>query len=322
MKGAGPVVIACGTDSRYLLPLSVMLRSLVDNVASERHVDVYILHSHVDADDRHRVTSGLPAGRCSVHWISINESAIAGVPLWGRMPVATYFKLLVADCLPGKIERAIWLDCDLLVNCDITELWDVDLQDFPVAAAQDRLVPLASSRGGIQSRSSLGISDHAKYFNAGVMLIDLARWRAARVADSALNYLRAHWKSVAFWDQEGLNVALAGQWMELAPRWNRNVSVPGDRALGAVDGSILHFAGRLKPWLYKIRDPEFSLYLSYLDRTSWKGSRPARGVGAAIVSLYERSGIRSLLHPLENLLADVARKSFRETMLNTASQSQ
>jgi len=185
-----------------------------------------------------------------------------------------------------------------------------------------QLVPLASSRGGIQSRSSLGISDHAKYFNAGVMLIDLARWRAARVADSALNYLRAHWKSVAFWDQEGLNVALAGQWMELAPRWNRNVSVPGDRALGAVDGSILHFAGRLKPWLYKIRDPEFSLYLSYLDRTSWKGSRPARGVGAAIVSLYERSGIRSLLHPLENLLADVARKSFRETMLNTASQSQ
>jgi lipopolysaccharide biosynthesis glycosyltransferase len=322
MKVAGPVVIACGADSSYLLPLAVMLRSVVDNVARDRHVDVYILHSSVTAAERDRVTSGLPAARLSVRWVSVDESALAGVPLWGRMSVATYFKLLIADCLPTKIERAIWLDCDLLVNCDITELWDIDLHDLPVAAAQDRLVPLASSRGGIRYRARLGISDDAKYFNAGVMLIDLARWRAARVAERTLDYLRAHWKSVAFWDQEGLNVALAGRWVQLSPRWNRNVSIPGDRAHGNLDGCILHFAGRLKPWLYKIRDPEFSLYLNYLDRTAWKGSRPAGGVAAAMVSLYERSGIRSLLHPLENLLADFARKSFRETMLNTASQGQ
>lgn len=321
MKHDGPVVIACGTDSRYLLPLAVMLRSVVDNLAEDRRVEAYVLHSRVNANERDRVTFGLSTARCSVHWLAVDESTVAGVPLWGRMPVATYFKLLVADRMPAEIDRVIWLDCDLLVNRDIAELWDLDLHDSPVAAAQDRLVPFASSRGGIQSRSSHGISDRAKYFNAGVMLIDLARWRAEKFAERSLDYLRAHWKSVAFWDQEGLNVALSGKWMELSSGWNRNVSVPGDRALGNLDGCILHFAGRLKPWLYKIRDPEFSLYLRYLDRTSWKGSRPARGLAPAIISLYERSGIRSLLHPLENLLADIVRKSFRETMLNTASQA-
>jgi len=322
VKGAGPVVIACGTDSNYLLPLAVMLRSVVDNLAGDRHVEAFILHSDVSAAERARVTSGLPADRCTVHWLSVDESEVAGVPLWGRMPVTTYFKLLIADRLPAAIERAIWLDCDLLVNCDVAQLWDLDLHGSLLGAAQDRLVPFASSRGGIQSRSTFGIPDDAKYFNAGVMLIDLERWRAMGIAEQTLAYLRAHWKSVAFWDQEGLNVALAGKWKELSPRWNRNVSVPGDRAVGNLDGCILHFAGRLKPWLYKIRDPEFSLYLSYLDRTSFNGSRPAGGVRATAISLYERSGIRSLLHPLENLLADLARKSFRETTLNTASQAQ
>lgn len=306
------VVVVCGTDARYAAPLAVMLRSAVDNLAASRKLAVHILYSDVSEIDRQRVVESIPADRCTIDWIQADESKFAGLPLWGRMPVSTYFKLLLPDVLSSAVVRVIWLDCDVLVTGDISELWDIDLRGMPVAAVQDKLVPVASSRGGIASRSDAGIADDSKYFNAGVMVVDVDRWRANRVTSLALDHLRRRWKSVVFWDQEGLNVALAGKWMELGAKWNCNVSLPSNRASSMRSlPAILHFAGMLKPWLYRTRDPAWTLYMSYLDRTSWARMRPSRSVRGIAVSLYERSGIRPVLYPLESIALDLLRRISR-----------
>ena len=306
------IVVVCGTDNRYTAPLAVTLRSAIDHLDPQRSILAYVLYSDVTDEDRRRVSHDLPSNRCAVRWIPVDASKVAGVPLWGRMPVSTYFKLFLTELLPADITRAVWLDCDLLVLDDLSVLWDTDLRGFAAAAVQDKLVPRASSRGGIARRAEVGISDDAKYFNAGVMLIDLPRWRAERVTARALDHLTRRWKSVVFWDQEGLNVALTGRWLELDAKWNYNVSLPSNRrrADEPVPG-ILHFAGMLKPWVYRTSDPEWSRYIECLDTTSWKGTRPRRTAVALGISLYERSGLRRLFHPLENLAMRVVREISR-----------
>jgi len=305
------VVVVCGTDSRYQVPLAVMLRSAIDNLGSDFTLTAYVLYSEVSDADRVRVSRSIPEGRGSIRWIKVDASRITGVPLWGRMPLSTYFKLLVTDLLPSHVTRAVWLDCDVLVRGDLGELWNTELAACDVAAVPDQVVPLASSRGGIARHRELGISD-AKYFNAGVMVIDLVAWRAHLVTVRALDYLRRSWKSVVFWDQEGLNVALAGRWLELPAMWNCNVSLPANRT-GARHATprILHFAGMLKPWIYRTRDPEWSEYIEYLDRTEWKGMRPRRTSAASAVSLYERSGMRRLLYPVETFAMEIVRRISR-----------
>lgn len=307
------IVVVCATDARYVIPLAVMLRSAVDNLAEGRKLIVHILYSGVNESDRVRAARNLPGDRCVIDWIPVDESKVAGVPLWGRMPVATYFKLLMPDVLGAVVTRAIWLDCDLLLNSDLGELWDTELNGSPVGAVQDELVPMASSRGGIASRADLGIPDDSKYFNAGVMLIDLDQWRAQRVTAMALDYLKRRWKSVVFWDQEGLNVALAGKWMALAEKWNCNVSLPSKRggAGSSSSAAILHFAGMLKPWNYRTKDPEWTLYMRCLDRTSWEGTRPRRNARTMAISAYERSGMRPLLYPLESFVMELVRRVSR-----------
>ena len=312
MNPRDSVVVVCATDERYVMPLAVMLRSAIDNLAVTRSLAVHILHSRVSEDARRRVTQSLPADRCAIEWIPVDASKVAGVPVWGRMPVSTYFKLLLPDVVDVNVKRAIWLDCDLIVTGDLSELWDTSLEGMPAAAVQDQLVPFASSKGGIASRAEIGIIADSKYFNAGVMIVDIDRWRAERVSARALDHLTRRWKSVVYWDQEGLNVALAGNWMELDEKWNCNVSLPANRIRsGDRLPAILHYAGMLKPWMYRTREPAWSIYMRYLDRTSWARSRPARSVGGIVISIYERSGLRSLLYPLESTVLDAVRRLSR-----------
>jgi len=320
-----PVVIACATDAHYVTPLAVMLRSVLTNLSKDRKAAIYIIDGGVDQQSREKVSRGLSSEQAAIEWIPVNPEAYSGAPLWGRMPVSTYYKLAIADALPPSVHKAVWLDCDLIVTTDLALLYDIDLGGYDVRAAQDSVVPLVSSPFGIAAHQSLGIPADAKYFNAGVMLVDLDRWRAERTSQRVLDYLRRFGDSVFFWDQEGLNAVLAGKWGELDPRWNCNASVPqrrrasGGRAgRGSEPGSdrpwIIHWAGYLKPWRYPGRDPEKLLYFKYLDMTPWAGWRPRRTIVSRIIERYELSGVRARVYPAEQWGIRLLRRLSRHTV--------
>lgn len=320
-----PVVITCATDAHYVTPLAVMLRSVLTNLSGDRTAAIYILDGGVDQESRDKLSQGLPSGQATVEWIPANPEAYSGAPLWGRMPVSTYYKLAVADTVPADVHKAIWLDCDLVVRGDIARLWDVDLGGNYIRAAQDSIVPLVSSPCGIAAHETLGIPANAKYFNAGVMLVDLDRWRADKISQRVLDYLRRFGDSVFFWDQEGLNAVLAGKWGEIDPRWNCNASVPPPRRVNRNAAAItqteanespwiIHWAGNLKPWRYPGRDPEKLLYFEYLDKTAWAGWRPRRTIVSKLIERYEVSGLRARVYPLEQWGMRLRRRLSRHTV--------
>lgn len=320
-----PIVIMCATDSHYVTPLAVMLRSVLTNLSVDRKAAIYIMEGGVDAQSREKLIRSLPSGRATVEWLAVDPAVYSGAPLWGRMPVSTYYKLAVADTLPVDIQKAIWLDCDLLATADLASLWDIDLDGNHLRAVQDSIVPLVSSSFGVAAYEALGIARDARYFNAGVMLVDLDRWRADGISQKVLDYLRQYRDSVFFWDQEGLNAVLAGKWGELDPRWNCNASVPRGRRTrpaGAANKStqanqhpwIIHWAGYLKPWRYPGKDSERLLYFDYLDMTPWAGRRPRRTIVGKLIEQYEVSGLRARVYPAEQWGVRLLRRLSRGTV--------
>jgi lipopolysaccharide biosynthesis glycosyltransferase len=305
-KSADPIVIACASDEHYVRPLAAMLRSVIDNLAPERSAEVNILQSGIAAAERERVTRGWPS-RVVAKWIDADESAFEGLPLWGRMPVSTYFKLAIPALVSPAVSKVIWLDCDLIVLDDIADLWDVPLGGASLAAVQDSIVPHVSSHFGIARYAELGIDPAARYFNAGVMVVDVDAWRRIDVAGKAIDYLRKYRDAVTFWDQEGLNAALAGAWLSLEARWNHNASIPRKPFSGDDLPSIVHFAGGLKPWRYSGSHELRSLYYVYLDRTAYTGWRPSPSGVTSLVALYEESGLRRLLYPVETVAMRIIR---------------
>jgi lipopolysaccharide biosynthesis glycosyltransferase len=312
-----PIVIVCAADARYALPLAVTLRSVVDNLSPERRLDIYVIDDGIDPKNKQRLSDSLRF-RADLHWIRPVRKGFSGLPIWGGMPMTTYDKLVIARLLPPAVRKAIWLDGDVLVLGDIAELWDGDISDCHVLAVQDAIVPLVSSRFGVAGFRELGIPPEAKYFNAGVMVINAIRWREEDIAGRAISYLKRYRDRVFFLDQEGLNAVLAGKWCEVNSRWNWNVMIdriaraklyPGGSPFtdpGPAGPRILHFAGNLKPWKYQ-GGLYHTLYFRFLDRTSWAGWRPRETFRGAALARYEASPLRRLLYPAEGWAMQVHR---------------
>jgi lipopolysaccharide biosynthesis glycosyltransferase len=301
MSQRDAITIVCSADAAYVLPLTVMLVSLRTHLPAHRHVDVHIIDDRIPEAQKASVQRSLADKHVTLSWHTPDRSRLVGVPLWGRLPVCVYDKLLAPDILPEGVHTALWLDSDTLVVGDVSPLWDAGTGDDIARAVQDPLVPLVSSDMGVARYRELRLRADAKYFNCGVMLINVARWRQHRVSECALSYLKTYARDVAFWDQEGLNAALSERWGALDPQWNWSVSVGEgfrQRSIGA-HVKIAHFSGNLKPWKHDSANPYFALYHEYIDRTEFAGVRPPRRWHTPALRSYQQAAFRRILLPGE-----------------------
>ena len=316
-----PIVLACATDQNFAQPLGVMLASVAANLNSESRLVAYVIDLGIQPEERAMIERAVAAWPVRVEWIQETLARYAGLPLWGRMTAATYAKLDLAELLPAGTGRAIWLDCDLVVTSDLTRLWNEPLNDHLLLAVPDELVTSVAATGGVFAYQTLGLKPDAPYFNAGVMMLDLAAWKRERVRERALEYLHAHGDEVYFWDQEALNVAAAGRWGALDARWNLNASVPiagRDMRLfaSATAPWVVHYTGQLKPWTYPSSGRSLRvLYFRYLDQTPWTGWRPPSSPMMRAVRWYEQSGLRSIMYSLEKLAMRISRRVSRRAAL-------
>lgn len=147
-------MIACAADRQYALPLAVMLRSVVANLDSRRALKVYIVDSGLDPGTRSRISASLPE-RVTLHWMAPERTGFVGLPLWGRMTIATYDKLTIGRWLPASESRALWLDCDLLALTDLGRLWETVQGRSGVLATQDKFVPTLGARFGVACHQEL-----------------------------------------------------------------------------------------------------------------------------------------------------------------------
>jgi lipopolysaccharide biosynthesis glycosyltransferase len=289
------LVLAMALDERYLTPARVTIASLV---------------AHLPDDARpvlHLVTGSLPH-EAVASMSSLVETCVlappgrlaATIPSHPRFPPETAYLLFLPELLPDG-DRVLFLDADLLVCDDVTPLWQTDLSGRAVAAVPDAAVERCDAPRGVRDSEALGIPSHHRYFNGGVLLIDLDAWRARDVAGRTLAYLRTHPDSADFLHQEAMNAALWDDWLELDRRWNLLGSVAGrgHEPHEAASAGIVHFAGRMKPWLAPVGGPFEAPYRETLAMLGV--DRPPPDLRRRALSLYDRS-LRDLAYPLEHRL--------------------
>jgi lipopolysaccharide biosynthesis glycosyltransferase len=291
--------LATAADESYLLPLKVTLASLKEKLRPSVRPVVYLLNRGLTQAQIDSVS-----GVAETHSIVPGDDAIASLPSHEAFPAEAAFPLLLADVLPKSVDRVLFLDPDMLVLDDVGKIWEVDLGENVFAAVADQAIPTVSSPRGLRDWRARGIPGDAPYFNAGVLLLDLARWRSLDVAARARQYLVASDERVDFFHQAALNAILWDRWLQLDQRWNLVASLAG-RPYGrhnsaAVESpGIVHFAGKFKPWRLRIGGPFARAYYDELSRHEWH-SRDAT-VFEKVLGVYDRY-LRDYLYGIENLL--------------------
>jgi lipopolysaccharide biosynthesis glycosyltransferase len=262
--------IVCACDTNFIAHLATMLLSLVEN--NERHsIRIFVLCDCLLRGHEKLVTMlrGHPA---ELSFISVVEGLLRTASVYGHISKAAYARLLMGQLLPPDIDRVLYLDCDLIVRGDLGDLWNTDLDGKTIGAVSDSL--------SYSRHSILGLPQGAPYFNSGVMLIDLRRWREMDVGGRSLKFAREHPDRLQWWDQCALNLILHDDWLPLDRKWNFQSMAIGVRDSDIIRFSrltpgirdaiqVVHFSGDSKPWHYMNYHPLKGEYLEYRLRTPW-----------------------------------------------------
>jgi lipopolysaccharide biosynthesis glycosyltransferase len=193
----------------------------------------------------------------------IDVTVFSGLPEQGHLKLEAYYRLAIPDLIDAN--RVLYLDCDIIVNSDLSDLFKLDVDDFPLAAVKDP---------AFQPIRELGMREGASYFNSGVMLLNLKHWRTHRIAYNTLEYLRSNPEKIRYADQCALNAVVNGHYLEIDERFNwqtghlfhsqivtpQSISPP----------VIIHFTGSLKPTNYLCESPYKDIFINELSYTPYR----------------------------------------------------
>jgi lipopolysaccharide biosynthesis glycosyltransferase len=161
-----------------------------------------------------------------------------------RLTNIVYARLIIDRLIDPAIKRILYLDCDMLVRAPIERLYETDLDGYPIAAVRDTQGVIIT--GGVDMAHNLEIFDAADpYFNAGMILIDVDKWREARIMDHVERLLADGTFAKLHYDQDLLNLIFRNNWLQLSWRWN---VIDARFVHEGLDGHIMHYTGYRKPW--------------------------------------------------------------------------
>ena len=240
-------------DKNYIPPLQVMLTSLYMNNPGE-DVELYLLHSKLQEKELEPLEK--QCGRLGYKFfpVKIEDSWFSQAPVTKQYPREMYYRLLAPCFLPQKLHRILYLDPDILVINSLKPLWETDMKGrLFAAAAHTGKTNLANNINQVR----LGTTN--KYFNSGVLLINLDQGRKEILPEEIFRYAGEHAKELLLPDQDILNAVFGSRTLELDDYlWNydaRNYSTYLLRSGGVCDmdwvmgnTGILHFCGKTKPW--------------------------------------------------------------------------
>lgn len=197
MQSLRPVVFA--SDEKGALQLGIALYSLLTSSGATSGLRVVVLDVGIARRDRENIELLCRKFDVRLIWIGDLSSRLDGVPYSDSFPPAACARLLLPELLPGE-KSILYVDIDVLFSSDIGELLAMELGD------------------------SLGAAVYEKeaYFNSGVMLMNLDLMRKEGIQELMFTALRELQEHLIYFDQDILNMALAGRVLPLHPRWNWN----------------------------------------------------------------------------------------------------
>ncbi len=248
---SGPIHVVLAFDDNFWAPAYATMRGIC--LSSRRKGDLVFHLFHLKLRPERlpvlrRIESEFGAG---LHDVALDDEPafrelLTHLPKGsGGLREIAYSRLLADEFLPPEATRFIYADCDLLFKAPIERLYEIDIQGKALAAVLD--IYGLRHMGKRNLRQNRDVFDTADpYFNSGMMVIDRAGWRGADPLAVLRRFSGQDRLRRLFHDQGVLNIAFKNKWLILDSRWN--YLDPTGPAL-SLDPHVLHYTGKLKPWL-------------------------------------------------------------------------
>ncbi len=296
----GHIPIFFSTDDEYIPYLDVAIASLIENASPNFSYRLIILNTGLKAENIAKVKQNQRPGFV-IDFVDISEG-VEGIKARLKnvyhFSVVTYYRLFIASLFP-EYDKVVYLDCDLVVTGDVSELYNTELGNNILAACPEEYVQ-NTPEFRTYAEKALGV-DPDGYVNAGVLVMNLAEFRKNEIEKRFISLMTEYDFDLLDPDQAYLNYLCRGKILMLPNGWNKEpfpVECEGKK-------NIVHYALYKKPWQYDdVEDGEY--FWAYAERSPFYEAILERkaAFGDAERAAKEAAGCEILRHALRIVESD------------------
>ena len=268
------ICIATSSDDSYSQHLGTMLCSIFENKFDHTHIEtIYVLDGGISMNNMNKLRKLARSYNFDIKFIRMNNDTYYKFNRCGLNDNfhCAFFRISIPELVSPYLNKILYLDSDIIVRGDLTEFWNTNISKSYLAAIPD---PYAAIRQKIYSWKG------DDYFNSGVMLINLKKWRNENISRKLHDFISKHNDDLVFLEQDGLNALLHENFVRIRPQYNcmsyffnmkdtPNPFEQGEFYSALKKPMIVHYTGD-KPWIFHSRHPLKKWYYKYLWKTPWR----------------------------------------------------
>lgn len=220
-------------DNAYLIQLETTIKSVLYH---NRDVDFYILNSDIAPEWFKLLGRKMEVVNSTIHNVHFDKELFEGYKTGPHINYATYFRFFATEVVDS--DRVLYLDSDIIVTGELTSLFKLNLKGYSIGAVDDVYAYEGRESG----------------FNAGVLLMDTAKWKEHSIVNRLLELAAEQNQAVHLGDQSILNIYFEDNWLALNETYNYMVGTDTFRLAQECERLddnppvIVHFASHDKPW--------------------------------------------------------------------------
>lgn len=300
--------------------LATSMASIFESNRSMDEIHIYVFENPLSNENKAKLTLLAQQYGRQVHFIKmpdVNKDQQLGLKaVKDGWFFNSYMKLFLNEYLPDNIDRVLYLDSDILVVDDLTELININMEDCPAAGVIDALSE--------KYYKLLGLSENSRYCNSGMILEDLTKWRKMNIGDRIRKYCKDNGGYVFFMEQTAFNAVLQGEIKILHPKYNTYSMMQcmtydelyklrkserfysrKEIAEAVANPAIIHLTNSFlltnRAWYENTNHPERDRYRYYKSLTPWKDEPnfpDKRGTKKKLIQAIVDMTPRSILLPI------------------------
>lgn len=284
------MIVVYNCDENFASIFATSVVSLFENNKDVDDITVYLIEDEVSAESKSRfqdIANCYGRTIITLPMPNIEEIAKTDIYIPPNLQMATCGRLFVSKLLPDNLDKIIYADCDTLFLRSISALWKQDISEDYVG-----MVSIPTSKN---HKRIIGMSPDSTYYNSGLLLINLKRWREENVDIDFMEYFQKQGGYVPYPDEGVLNAVFEGKIRTLPLKYNvygqifsfgyeellrlkkqKKFYCFGEYEEAQKYPVMLHFVSTyripLRPWVIGCNHPYTKEYLKYREKTPWKGT--------------------------------------------------
>ena len=260
------VNIVFGVDAFFVPMMGICMTSILKNNPAQKISFRVFLDKIFDRDEQRlaELCRQFPSTQIILHFLPLELYKDIRIIEKGYSRAVLY-RIAAAEFLCETLDKMIYMDADMLCVKPLDELFNLSLEKFLLAAVID-----SGSVSLPSHKKKLGLREDYRYFNSGLLCLNLNLWRSEKIPEQILNVLSCG--EYSFPDQDAMNIIAAqnGYAVKYLPdKFNYFMHIEGVEQPVREDVVIEHFTGQLKPWHPWCATLSKEIYKTYQQISPW-----------------------------------------------------